>query len=52
MIWIKYNVKGIIDRIDEVDGVIRIIDYKTGKKLYRNNLRLKSIEYKKGKWNL
>ena len=41
---IKYKIKGIIDRIDEVDGVIRIIDYKTGKKLYRNNLRLKSIE--------
>jgi len=40
----KYKVKGIIDRIDEVDGVIRIIDYKTGKKLYRNNLRLKNIE--------
>ncbi|NOQ92906.1 MAG: PD-(D/E)XK nuclease family protein [Flavobacteriaceae bacterium] len=25
------NVKGQIDRIDEVDGVLRIIDYKTGK---------------------
>jgi hypothetical protein len=41
---IKYKIKGIIDRIDEVDGVIRIIDYKTGKKLYTNNLRLKNIE--------
>ena len=40
----KYKVKGIIDRIDEVDGIIRIIDYKTRKKLYRNNLRLKNIE--------
>lgn len=25
------NVKGIVDRIDELDGVLRIIDYKTGK---------------------
>ncbi|NOQ91784.1 MAG: PD-(D/E)XK nuclease family protein, partial [Flavobacteriaceae bacterium] len=25
------NLKGQIDRIDEVDGVIRIVDYKTGK---------------------
>ncbi len=40
----KYKIKGIIDRIDEVDGIIRIIDYKTGKKLFRNNLRLKNIE--------
>ena len=29
----SYRIKGIVDRIDEVDGVIRIIDYKTGKKL-------------------
>ncbi len=27
-----------------MDGVIRIIDYKTGKKLFRNNLKLKNIE--------
>ncbi len=24
------NIKGIIDRVDEVDGVLRIVDYKTG----------------------
>ena len=28
---ISYEIKGKIDRIDEVDGIIRIIDYKTGK---------------------
>ncbi len=27
------NLKGYIDRIDEVDGVLRIVDYKTGKVL-------------------
>lgn len=27
---IKVNLKGYIDRVDEVEGVIRIIDYKTG----------------------
>ena len=51
----SYRIKGIIDRIDEVDGVIRIIDYKTGKKLYRNNLKLKNtgeIRSEKGIYNL
>ena len=27
----KINVKGIVDRVDELDGTLRIIDYKTGK---------------------
>jgi hypothetical protein len=33
------NVKGIVDRIDELDGVVRIIDYKTGK-VTGNQLKL------------
>ena len=51
----SYRIKGIVDRIDEVDGVIRIIDYKTGKKLYRSNLKLKNvgeIRGEKGIYNL
>jgi len=34
------RLKGIIDRIDEVDGVLRIIDYKTGK-VDPNHLKIK-----------
>lgn len=33
------KIKGIVDRIDELDGVIRIIDYKTGK-VEAKNLKL------------
>ena len=29
--WVKVGLKGIIDRIDRRNGIIRIIDYKTGK---------------------
>lgn len=25
-----YTIKGVIDRVDEVDGKIKIVDYKTG----------------------
>lgn len=39
----EYKIRGIIDRIDEIDGKMRIIDYKTGKKLYKYNLKLKNI---------
>ena len=35
------HLKGQVDRIDEVDGVIRIIDYKTGKVL-QNQLTIKN----------
>ena len=38
------RIKGKIDRIDEVDGVMRIIDYKTGK-VDPNHLKIKD-------WNL
>ncbi len=38
----KYRIKGKIDRVDEINGEIRIIDFKTGKKLYRKDLVLKN----------
>lgn len=37
------KIKGKLDRIDEVDGVIRIIDYKTGK-VEPNNVKIKDWE--------
>ncbi len=37
------KLKGIIDRIDEVDGILRIIDYKTGK-VEQKNLNIKDWE--------
>ena len=37
----EIQLKGVIDRIDEVDGIIRIVDYKTGAK---KALQLKSME--------
>ncbi len=37
----KIKIKGYVDRIDEVDGQIRIIDYKTG------NVESKDLEIKK-----
>ncbi len=39
-ILIPIRIKGKIDRIDELDGIIRIIDYKTGK-VDPNHLKLK-----------
>ena len=38
---ISILIKGNVDRIDERDGVIRIIDYKTGK-VEKNNVKLKA----------
>jgi len=35
----EINLKGIIDRIDEKDGIARIVDYKTG------NVKLKQFNY-------
>ena len=47
------KLKGIIDRIDEVDGVLRIVDYKTGtvnsSSLKINNWDLLSTEYEYNK---
>tara|TARA_B100000886_G_scaffold93323_1_gene61706 strand:- start:86 stop:1603 length:1518 start_codon:yes stop_codon:yes gene_type:complete len=39
----KYKIRGKIDRIDEINGKLRVIDYKSGKKLYKRNLRIKDI---------
>ena len=51
----KYKIRGKIDRIDELNGDLRIIDYKTGKKLYKGNLEVKEISEirsEKGIYNL
>ncbi len=40
----NYIIRGKIDRIDELNGELRIIDYKSGKKLYKGNLELKEVE--------
>ena len=40
----NYIIRGKIDRVDELNGEIRIIDYKSGKKLYKRNLELKEVE--------
>ena len=37
------HIKGKLDRIDEIDGVLRVIDYKTGK-VEQRNLNLSSWE--------
>ena len=51
----KIKIKGKIDRIDEINNTVRIIDYKTGKKIYAKDLRLKKKEElfeEKGIYNL
>ena len=51
----KYKIRGKIDRVDEKNGEIRIIDYKSGKKLYKRNLEVKDIKEirnEKGIYNL
>ena len=40
----KINLKGQIDRIDNVNGTLRIIDYKTGKKIEKRELNLSNWE--------
>ena len=40
----KYRLKGKIDRIDKINDELRIIDYKTGKKIYKKELILNDIE--------
>ena len=39
----EYKIRGKIDRIDEINGELRVIDYKSGKKLYKRNLEIKEI---------
>jgi len=39
----EYKIRGKIDRIDEKNGKLRVIDYKSGKKLYKRNLEIKEI---------
>ena len=39
----EYKIRGKIDRIDEINGKLRVIDYKSGKKLYKRNLEIKEI---------
>ena len=51
----EYMIRGKIDRIDEINGKLRIIDYKSGKKLYKGNLEVKEISEirnEKGIYNL
>ena len=51
----KIKIRGKIDRIDEINNTVRIIDYKTGKKIYAKDLRLKNREElfeEKGIYNL
>ena len=39
----EYKIRGKIDRIDEIYGELRVIDYKSGKKLYKRDLEIKDI---------
>ena len=51
----EYKIRGKIDRIDEINGKLRVIDYKSGKKLYKRNLEIKEISEirsKNGIYNL
>ena len=51
----KYKIRGKIDRIDKINGELRVIDYKSGKKLNRRNLTVKDKEdiiKEKGVYNL
>ena len=41
---IKIKLRGKIDRIDEINGEIRIIDYKSGKRLVKRDLNIKGKE--------
>ena len=52
---VEYKIKGKIDRIDELNGEVRVIDYKSGKKLRQRNITIKESEEltkEKGIYNL
>ena len=51
----KYKIRGKIDRIDKVNGELRVIDYKSGKKISRRDVIIKEndeITKEKGIYNL
>ena len=51
----KFKIRGKIDRIDELNGEVRVIDYKSGKKLRQSNITIKHSEEltkEKGIYNL
>ena len=51
----KFKIRGKIDRIDELNEEIRVIDYKSGKKLSKRDLKIKGSEElikEKGIYNL
>ena len=51
----KFKIRGKIDRIDELNGEVRVIDYKSGKKLTKRNIAIKDSEEltkEKGIYNL
>ena len=41
---IDFNLTGIVDRVDFYNGTLRIIDYKSGKSLIKNELYFKNLE--------
>jgi len=52
---VEYKIKGKIDRIDELNGEVRVIDYKSGKKLRQRNITIMESEEltkEKGIYNL
>ena len=51
----KYKIRGKIDRVDQVNGELRVIDYKSGKKISRRDVIIKEndeITKEKGIYNL
>ena len=51
----KYKIRGKIDRVDQVNGELRVIDYKSGKKISRRDVTIKEndeITKEKGIYNL
>ena len=41
---IDFNLTGIVDRVDFYNGTLRIIDYKSGKSLIKNELYFKNLD--------
>ena len=51
----KYKIRGKIDRVDQVNGELRVIDYKSGKKISRRDVTIKGndeITKEQGIYNL